>query len=123
MSKYISKTSKLKEFQDKYNQFDDWLKTVGFKYGNNWKENNKVSTVIKTKINSLYGVEHYVHEVLNTSIKFIRDKNEHKVVFINKTDENISPVMNLDDAKKCILNNLIIKRNKKLKQLQNLKFI
>lgn len=90
-------------FIDAYTNFDKWLLSIGFRNGHYWEEASTESdynySYYDEHINSFYGVECYVQDTLELTIRFIRDRYEHKIMFIKNTPTTYS----LDEAKEYIL--------------------
>jgi hypothetical protein len=74
-------------FLDVYTEFDRWLLLLGFRSPNtkesmghlnyHWGHYDK-------HIDSLYSVECYFHDTLKLSIHFLRDRHEHKFMFVGE---------------------------------------
>jgi len=72
------------QFLNVYTEFDKWLSSIGFRSGSfeqgsyydyHWSHYDK-------HIDSLYSVELYLHDTLKLSIRFMRDRNIHKLMFV-----------------------------------------
>ena len=114
------------KFLDVYTEFNDWLSTIGFRRGHYWTESTTSSdyhySMYDKYIDALYGVEHYVHDILKFDIRILRDRNEHKILFVGNA-YTFSEVYSLENAKQEILNELRTIRDTKLKELETLKNI
>lgn len=112
------------EFLNKYNEIDLFLESLGFRTGHYWKENSTVNDYLyeeyRKNIDPLYGIEHYIHDVLNLSIRFIRDRNEHRIMFVVDI-MGLSDSYSLDEAKDLILNQVRELKNEKLNELNSIK--
>jgi hypothetical protein len=106
---------KARKFFDVYYQFDEWLSNIGFLIQQNFNMNFlKVEEFLNPTFHkycyksnyivSLWGFESYNHKFLNHEIHFIRDRNEHKIMFIEFC--SVSDILSLDQAKEFILNNV-----------------
>lgn len=73
------------KFLDIYNDFDKWLRSLGFRVGDYKESSSHLAynySHYEQKINSLYGVEVYINEALNLALYFNRDRYEHKFTFL-----------------------------------------
>lgn len=113
-------------FLNTYTEFNQWLAKLGFV-----KAAYDVSSTYAdyhwshydTLIDSLYGVEHYQHHNLKIGLRFLRDKNEHKFIFVggqNNLNGQHSAVKTLDEAKQAIFDMVIANRDKILLDLKPL---
>jgi len=102
-----SKIAKRQEFLTVYSHFTDWLITLGFRMGHYWKESATPLDVQYShfKVDSLYGVEHYIHDVLKISIRFLRERNSHTFFIVNGFME-LSIGLTLSEFKNLILENV-----------------
>lgn len=100
-----------KEFETKqkfievYSEFNKWLASLGFRRANT-KETMSYLTYHYTHydkhINSLWGVENYIQDTLNMSIHFLRDRDEHKIMFVGELG-SYSETFTIDEVKELIL--------------------
>jgi hypothetical protein len=92
-------------FLDVYTEFDRWLLSLGFRSANtkesmehlnyHWRHYDK-------HIDSLYSVECYLHDTLKLSIHFLRDRYEHKFMFVGEMG-SFSETTNIEQTKELIL--------------------
>ena len=112
-----------KRFLDVYSEFDKWLKSIGFRAGHYWTESatplDCSYSHYKDHIDSLYGVEHNIHDVLKLSIRFLRDRHEHKFMFVGEMGSH-SEVHSLEQTKEIILNKVRELRDSRLAELNEL---
>lgn len=115
--------SKRIEFLSIYNDFTKWLHSLGFRTGHYWKESSTPNDYLyehySKHIDDLWGVEHYVHDVVKLSIRFLRDRNEHKFMFIDDIG-SFSEVYNIKQTKELILKEVRKLRDEKIYKLNNL---
>jgi hypothetical protein len=94
-----------KEFLDTYSEFTKWIWSLGFRSGN-YKENTTALdyhySYYNEYIDALYGIEHYINDILNLSIRFLRDTNEHKIMFIGDISSSTT-LHTIEQAKELIL--------------------
>lgn len=107
-------------FLDVYTNFDKWLSSLGFRVGHYWKESTTSMDChyshYDKHINSLYGVEHYIQDAVKLSIRFLRDRYEHKFMFVGKIGSH-SKVYSVDETKELILIDVRKLRDEQLQQL------
>lgn len=90
-----------KKFLLDYTQLDNRLHELGFKcVKTNTPADYHYSHYNKI-IDDLYGVEHFVNETLNLSIRFLRDRHEHKIMMVG-TVMQAGNVYTLKEADLCI---------------------
>jgi hypothetical protein len=114
-----------KEFEERekflnvYQDFDAWLSSFGFerKFTNTGLDIHYY--FYDDYINSLYGVEHYVIESLNFSMRFLRDRFEHKFMFVGKLG-SFSETYNIDEMKQFIYQEVEKLLHEKLTELKPL---
>jgi len=72
----------------------------------------------------MYGVEHYRHDILGLSIRFMRDKDEHKFLFLDSQDE-LPPytAISIEDMRTQVLDLVRKTRDEKLAALNTLQDI
>jgi hypothetical protein len=94
------------KFLDIYSLFNAWLLQIGFREGHYWNEATSYADYhyshYDNEINSLNGVELYVHDVLKLQIRFLRDRYEHKMMFVGDMG-SFSKIYNINEAKELIL--------------------
>lgn len=94
------------KFLDIYNEFDRWLLSLGFRQGHYYKESSTAMDYnyshYEKYIDSLYSIEHYIHDCLKLSIRFIRDRYEHKFMFVGDFGSH-SETHTLKETKEVIL--------------------
>jgi hypothetical protein len=109
-------------FLDVYTEFDRWLLSLGFR-STNTKESmghlNYHWGHYDEHINSLYSVECYLHDTLKLSIHFLRDRNEHKFMFVGEMG-SCSEITNIEQTKELILIELRKLRDEQLTKLSEL---
>lgn len=110
---------KRKQFLKVYADFNNWLIKLGFENDRSYK-----STALDfhyswydEKLESLYGVEHYINERLKMSIYFLRDRNEHKFMVVGEFGAS-SELMSIDEFKELLKQEVIKFRDEKLAELQ-----
>jgi hypothetical protein len=112
-----------KRFLDVYSEFDKWLKSIGFRAGHYWTESatplDCSYSHYKDHIDSLYGVEHNIHDVLKLSIRFLRDRHEHKFMFVWEMG-SYSETTNIEQTKELILIEVRKLRDEQLAKLSAL---
>ena len=124
----MTKVKKIKEieerqkFIDVYTEFNNWLHSLGFKSKHTCTYMDVNYGWYDDCVDSLYGVEHYVHNILKLSIRFLRYRNEHKFLFVGG-GYTFSTVYSLEETKKLILKNVRTLRDTKLKELNTLQNI
>lgn len=110
-------------FLDVYTNFDNWLSSLGFRTGHYWTESSTSMDChyshYDKHIDSLYSVEHYIHDTVNLSIRFLRDRYEHKFMFVGKIGDH-SKVYSVDEIKEIIVTEVKFLRDKQLKQLSSI---
>ena len=110
------------EFLNVYSEFNKWLFSIGFREGHYWNESSTSSDVHYSHydkfIDSLYSVEHYVHDTLKLSIRFMRDRYEHKFMFVGMgLFGGYSAIYTLEQTKELILNKAKEIKAEKLSEL------
>ena len=110
-----------KQFLDVYSKFDEWLSSIGFRsgcyeqgsyYNYHWSHYDKY-------IDSLYSVELYLHDTLKLSIRFMRDRNIHKMMFVGEMG-SCSETYNISEMKELILIEVRKLRDEQLSKLSAL---
>lgn len=110
-----------KQFLDVYSEFDKWLSSIGFRngcfeqgsyYDYHWSHYDK-------HIDSLYSVELYLHVTLKLSIRFMRDRNVHKMMFVGEMG-SCSETYNISEMKELILIEVRKLRDEQLSKLSAL---
>lgn len=108
------------KFIDIYNDFDKWLRSLGFRSGN-YRESSSYSAFnyshYEEKIKSLYGVEVYINEVLNLALYFTRDRYEHKFMFVGEMGMH-SDTLSLVEMMDSVSKDCRALKDKKLKELE-----
>lgn len=108
------------KFLDVYSEFTKWLYSLGFRQGHYWKEsatpNDCHYSHYDKHINALYSVEHYVHDVLKLSIRFLRDRHEHKFMFVGDMG-SYSEIYKIEQTKELILIEVRKLRDEQLSKL------
>ncbi len=109
---------KIIEFIEQYNVFNKWLLSIGFKsIPSNTTLDYHYSSYDKY-VDSLHGVEHYSHSILETDIRFLRDRNEHKFLLVDCGE--ILETYNISEFKEFIVNVLSEIKNEKLEELNRI---
>lgn len=112
-------------FLDVYSEFNKWLYSLGFRQGHYWKESATLSDYhwshYDKDIDSLHSVECYVHDVLKLEIRFLRDRHEHKFMFVGGMGST-SIIYTIDQMKELILNDVKELKNEQLSKLNSLYF-
>jgi len=109
-------------FLEKYSEFNNWLSSIGFKtgsYGKSTVEDYHYSHY-NNYIDDLYSVEHYHNDVLDISIRFMRDRNEHKFMLVGGIFGSYSETYNIKEFKKLISENLKTIKKEKIDKLNSL---
>jgi len=112
------------KFIDVYADFNKWLHNVGFRTSTTRESMNTDNyhySFYDNYIDSLCSVESYYHDVLKMKIVFVRDRYEHKFMFVGGLSQ-CSEVMSLEEFKKSILEQIVSVRDEKLKELTELNF-
>ena len=115
------KIKERQQFLDVHQEFYNALSAMGFRMGHYWKESSTYLDVTyewqrKYIPDSLFGVEHLILDSLNFSIRFLRDFNEHKIMFIGDMYTH-SEVYSLAEGMKYIKQEVIALRDKKLSEM------
>lgn len=114
-----------KKFLAVYEEFNAWLRSIGFRQGNVDESSTPADynySFYDKHIDSLVGVECYIQETLNLSIRFLRDRNEHKFMFVGNMGSH-SEVYTIEEATKIILEDAKRIRDIKLAELKILENI
>ena len=114
-----------KKFLDVYSEFDVWLRSMGFRLGNSEETSTPADynySHYDNYVDSLVGVECYIQETLNLSIRFLRDRNEHKFMFVGNMGSH-SETYTIEEATKIILEDAKRIRDIKLAELKILENI
>lgn len=110
-------------FLDVYAEFNKWLNSLGFRHGHYWKESTTPLDFhwshYDKDIDSLYSVECYVHDTLKLSIRFLRDRNEHKFMFVGEMGA-ASTTYSIGETKELILLEVRRLRDEQLSKLMAL---
>ena len=108
-----------KRFLQVYTDFNNWLFKLGFESDKTHK-----STALDyhyswydEKLESLCSVEHYINERLKMSIRFLRDRNEHKFMIVGELGAS-SELIPIDEFKELLKQEVIKLRDEKLAELQ-----
>lgn len=116
---------KREKFLEVYSDFTRWMYSLGFRTGK-VEESSTLEDYnyshYDNYVDSLYGVELYIQDTLNLSIRFLRDRYEHKFLFTGGIGSH-SDVCTLEHAKEIILNEVRSLRDEqmsKLKELENI---
>lgn len=124
--RYKKQIEQRENFIEIYNQFNVWLTNLGFRTGHYWNDASTQYDYHYTHYNDLvdamYSVECYVHDELNFKIRFLRDRNEHKFIFITGECGSTTPVLSLDESKQLILSILIEGKMELIRKLEKLNF-
>jgi hypothetical protein len=114
------------EFINEYSKVDKFLIDLGFRSGHYWNDSSTPSDIYydqyRKYIDGLYGIEHYIHDILKLSIRFIRDRNEHRIMFINGYI-SLSDSYDIEGFKKLVLDEVISIRDRKINELNLIKTI
>ena len=110
---------KRKQFLQAYTDFNNWLLKLGFESDKSYNSTHLDChySWYDNKIESLCSVEHYINKRLQISLRFLRDRNEHKFMVVGECGSH-SELLSLDDFKKEIKDEVIRIRNEKLEELQ-----
>ena len=96
------------EFLQVYIDFDKWLFKFGFEPDRSYHSTplDCEYSWYKEKINSLYSVEHYINERLKISLRFLRDRNEHKFMIVGEMGCS-SELLSINEFKELIKNEVV----------------
>lgn len=111
-----------KQFLNVYFEFNNWLSSIGFrsaKYNEGCSYTQFHYSDYDKFIDSMHSVECYLHDTLDWSIYFLRDRNEHKFMFVGNLGAH-SEVYSLEEMKELILIQLRELRDVKLSELNKL---
>lgn len=103
------------EFIEQYNAFNKWLLSIGFKSIPSNTQLDYHYSYYNKHIDSLSSVEHYRHTILETSIRFLRDRNE-PIFYVIAEDETYS----IQEFKEYIFNLLTNIKNEKIEKLNSI---
>jgi hypothetical protein len=104
-----------------YDEFNLWLRQIGFVVKHSSTTQDFNYSHYDEYVDSMYGVEFYTHPVLKLSLRFVRDNNEHKVMFVGEgLFGEHSEVIPLEDVKPNILEAVRQTRDLRLKELEPL---
>ena len=113
---------KRQRFLDVYTEFDRWLLSVGLRTANT-KESMSLLNChyghYNKYIDSLYSVENYLNDTLKLSIHFLRDRYEHKFMFVGEMG-SFSETTNIEQTKELILIEVRKLRDEQLTKLSAL---
>ena len=110
------------KFLDIYSEFDRWLLSLGFRSANTQESMGHLNYHwghYDKHITSLYSVENYLHETLKLSIHFLRDRYEHKIMFIGEMG-SYSETTTIEQTKELILIEVRKLRDEQLSKLSAL---
>lgn len=132
MAKIVSNQKTKKEISERekfllvYSKFTQWIYGIGFRNGHYWDESATALDIYyrcyEQYIDALYSVEHYLHDVLKISIRFLRDRHTHKIMFVNGIRE-LSKAYTIEEAKEAILTQSRQVKEAKLAELMSLSAI
>jgi hypothetical protein len=109
-------------FLDVYSEFNKWLYSLGFRSANTKEGMGHLSYHYghyDKHIDSLWSVENYLHDTLKLSIHFLRDRHEHKFMFVGEMG-SFSSTYNIEQTKELILNDVRRLRDEELAKLSAL---
>lgn len=109
-----------KKFLMDYTQLDNRLHELGFKCVKTNTADDYHYSHYKQIIDDLYGVEHFVNETLNLSIRFLRDRNKHKIMIVG-TVMQAGNVYTLKEADLFLTNWVKDQKNKLIEKLNLIK--
>jgi hypothetical protein len=104
-------------FLDVYTEFDRWLLSLGFRSANTKESMGHLN--YDKHIDSLFSVECYLHDTLKLSIHFLRDRDEHKFMFVGEMG-SCSETTNIEQTKELILIEVRKLRDEQLSKLSAL---
>lgn len=113
------------DFLTVYQDFTEWLYSVGFRpkdinEGSSAEDN--WCSAYESYVDSLFGTEVYIHDALKLVLRFARDRNEHKCIFIGMFGCN-SDTYPLQDFKNEVMRWLSAEKAAKLEHLNSLTYI
>lgn len=119
--KELAETKERIAFLQVYTDFNNWLHNLGFKVGNftDMSPLNFHYSFYDENINSLHSVEHYFHETLKISLRFLRDRYKHEFLSIDGHG-GMSDLIPLEEFKTLIRNEVIRVRDEMLTELNNI---
>lgn len=115
-----------KVFLDVYHDFNTWLRSLGFRAGKYTECATPADyhySWYDKYIDSLHGVELYFHDTLKISIRFLRDRNTHKFMFVAGSIGEHGEVRSIEQVKELLLNKVREIRDEKLAALKELESI
>lgn len=114
---------KREKFLNVYSEFTKWIYSLGFRSGHYINESSTINDYhwshYEKHIDALYSVEHYIHDVLQLSIRFLRGRHKHEFMFVGEYG-SFSEVVTLEQAKEIILTDVRVLRDEQLSKLNKL---
>lgn len=111
-----------KEFLIIYSEFDKYLLSLGFRkstYNETSTFNDYHYSYYDNYVSSLYGVECFKHDILQFSIRFLRDRYEHKFLLLFVEEKELTTTT-IQESKEIILTIVRQLRDEKLLALNKL---
>jgi hypothetical protein len=109
------------KFIEVYQEFISWLYSIGFKAGSGGSVKDYNYSFYEDKIDSLCAVEHFFIKEIDVSLRFLRDRNEHKILFVDGLG-NMSDIYDIKQAKFIILTHCKEAKNDKMNDLNKYNF-
>jgi DNA relaxase NicK len=111
---------KRNRFIEKYQKFDKWLYSIGFRSAT-FKENSTyLDYNYHTDIDTMYAVECYIHDTLKLSIRFIRENKRHIFYVTGGAPYERSVGIKLVDFQKDIFRQVTELKRKKIQELNKI---
>lgn len=111
------------EFLEVYNDFDKWLLCLGFRPAGVSEQCHPMDvyySYYNEYIDGMYAVEQYILDALKLQLRIIRDKNEHKFIFVGNFFGVFSKLYSLDETKNIILSTVKMLKERKFAELKNI---
>lgn len=108
--------SERQRFLDVYDNFNEWLRYLQFKQGDGGTE---LDCNYWHEIDTIYGVEHYMNNALNISLRFMRERNKHIFYIICGPFIRSYP-LTIDEMKIEVMKDVRSIKDEKLKELSKI---
>jgi len=111
---------KRNRFIEKYQKFDKWLHSIGFRSATYKESSTYLDYNYHTDIDTMYSTERYIHDVLGLSIRFIRENKRHIFYVTGGAPYERSVGIKLIDFQKDIFKQVTDLKNKKIEELNKI---
>lgn len=101
-----------------YSELHQWLLAAGFENGEGGTSSDYHYSHYNEHIDPLYSVESYVHHTFKLHITFLSDRNEHKIMIVDKGA--VSSPISISEFKRNLSQDLKNKREKMISHLASL---